>query len=89
MGKLLKEQTAWPEKTWLNLLQNATQSEIDTFAAVLKQNGLKIIVVDEYNHVLALVDQSIATIETLKSCIKAQTTEIAALEYRITTLLRP
>ena len=89
MGKLLKEQTAWPEETWLNLLQSATQSEIDTFVEALKQNGLKIIVVDEYNRVLSLVDQSIAAIETLESCIKAQSDEIAALENRIKTLMRP
>lgn len=89
MGELLKGPTDWPEETWLNLLQHSTQSEIDTFLALLEHNGLKIIEVDKYNLVLSLVDQSIESIETLESCIKAQSNEIAALENRIKTLMRP
>lgn len=89
MGKLLREQTTWPEEPWIQLLQSASQSEIDTFVSVLKQNGLKIIVVEEYNQVLSLVDQSITTIEQLESCTKAQAEEIAALERRVKSLMKP
>lgn len=86
MGELLKEPTDWPEETSLNLLQHLTQSEIDTFLALLEQNGLKIIEVEKYRHVMLQVDNSIAMIEKLETCIKAQTTEIAALERRIKSL---
>lgn len=89
MGERWKDQVGVPEETWLNLLQHVSQEEADTFLALLEQNGLKIIVVDEYNRVLSLVDQSIATIETLESCIKAQSDEITAMEHRIKTLMRP
>lgn len=89
MGEFLKEPTDWPEETWLNLLQHSTQSEIDTFLALLEQNGLKIIETDKYNLIMSLVDQSIESIERLESCIKAQTDEIAALELRVKTLMRP
>jgi len=75
MGELLKEQINWPEETWLNLLQYATQSEIDTFVERLEQSGLKIIEVEKYNRLMSLVEQSID--------------EIEALEYRIKTLMTP
>lgn len=89
MGKLLKEQTDWPEETWLNLLQHATQGEIDIFLALLEQSGLKIIQVEKYIDVLAAVEESIGAIEKLEKCTKLQAEEIAALEYRIKTLTTP
>ncbi len=72
MAELWKEQSADPEETWLNLLQHANQSEIDTFLELLEQNGLKIIEVDKYNRLMELFDCAI--------------NEIEALEYRIKTL---
>lgn len=87
MGELCRVDV--PEEMWFNVLHLATQTEVDAFLALLEQHGMKIIVVDEYNRVLSLVDQSMATIETLESCIKAQSDEITALELRIKTLMRP
>lgn len=72
MGELWKEQVTVSEGIWLNVLQHATQSEIETFVSLLEKNGLKIIEVEKYNRVMELVDRSIE--------------EIEALEYRIKTL---
>jgi hypothetical protein len=70
MAELWKEQVDVPEQTWLNLLQHATQSEIDTFVSLLERNGLKIISIEKYNQVMAIVAQSIKEIEALEYCIK-------------------
>lgn len=89
MGELWKNKKNVAEETCLNLFQHATQGEIDSFLALLEENGLKIIEVEKYNMVMSAVDQSIGTIESLKSCIAAQSDEIAGLENRIKTLMRP
>jgi len=88
MAELWKEQISVSDETWLNLLQHATQSEIDVFLALLEQNGLRIIEVEKYNRVMSLVDESIQAAEKLEACIKAQAVEIEALELRIKTLIR-